>query len=224
MIVRMSDPADEPSYPPYRPPADPQPEPEPQRAARYQAYPAPAVQAAPAGPVPSTAAASPTSRNPLGLTLSVVAGLAMLIAVAIGGVLLLGESSGPGQVDTPTGPISTDDSEIRAELEEKRDLYTAALRAGDLPSIGLEDNEFNRTAVAAYAFFLTDMIGATAFGVDDDEAAEFARDAAEYERLLLAGEPLGDDITISFSEDRVFTYDGDTGEGGYQDPTSPDAR
>jgi hypothetical protein len=68
------------------------------------------------------------------------------------------------------------------------------------------------------------MIGATAFGVDDDEAAEFARDAAEYERLLLAGEPLGDDITISFSEDRVFTYDGDTGEGGYQDPTSPDAR
>lgn len=215
----MSDPADGPSYRRYDPPDQPVPEREP----TYRVYDAPADSAvagedvAPvtARPVPTSPVA--TSRRPV--VAAVVVTLALFVMIAIGGVLLLGTSS-PGVVETSTGTISTDDGRIRADLEKLRERYSAARKAGELSTVGLTDDEFDDTAVVAFTFLLTDMILATQFGISDDEAADYARQAAAYERLLLAGEPLGDDIEITFSEERAFRYDGATGEGGFVDPST----
>ncbi|MGM1018922.1 MAG: hypothetical protein ACQEW8_15415 [Actinomycetota bacterium] len=81
----------------------------------------------------------------------------------------------------------------------------------------IPDTEFNRTAVTAFLYLLTDMKVALIWGVDAETAAEYIAEADRLEDLLLSEQPLGSDIQITLSEDRIFRYDGDTGEGGYTD-------
>lgn len=199
---------DDSPYTPYQP--DPTPDAEPEAA--RPSYPPYAVDlerpAAPATPI----------RSPRGLGLPFFAVAIAITVVVVAFILVVARvTGGPVEVQTPTGSYTVDSDSIRGQLEEKRALYTDALQEEDLPSVGLEDTEFNRVAVAAFSFFLTDMISATNFDPKDEEAVGYMEEAAEYERLLLAGEPLGDDIEIVFSEDRIFRYDGATGEGGYTD-------
>ena len=80
----------------------------------------------------------------------------------------------------------------------------------------IPDNEFNRTAVQAFLYIITDMRAGTIFGVDEKTAKEYEANAKQAEERLLAQEPLGVDIRIDNGK-RVFVYDGDTGEGGYVD-------
>lgn len=203
----MPEPDDAP-YQPYRP--DPTPEPEPEAgAAPYPPY---AVE----HDRPAVATSTPASPQRLGLPFFAVA-IAITVVVVAFVVVVARMTGGPVEVATPTGTVMVDSGSIGRQLEDKRDLYTDALQEEDLPSVGLEDTRFNRVAIAAFSFFLTDMISATNVDPDDEDAVGYMEDAAEYERLLLAGEPLGDDIEIVFSEDRVFRYDGATGEGGYSD-------
>jgi hypothetical protein len=117
------------------------------------------------------------------------------------------------------GSDSGADSAAKKRLETMRSRYLDALRAGDLTTVGLRNTAHDRLAVQAYSFFLTDMILATGFSPSAQDVAGYERDAATYERLLLAGKPLGDDIDITFSQHREFTYDGKTGTGGYRDPS-----
>lgn len=123
-------------------------------------------------------------------------------------------------VQTPSGVITVHGTAVKKQLEELRDRYVTARREGHLADVGLRDGDtFDDTAVLAFAYLLTDRIIAAGFGVDHDTAVAYARDAAALERKLLAHEPLGEDIEITFAADRVFRYDGDTGKGGYVDPT-----
>ncbi|MFK4791758.1 hypothetical protein ACI3KU_18415, partial [Microbacterium sp. ZW T5_56] len=102
---------------------------------------------------------------------------------------------------------------IETKLQALRDHYMQAREDGSLWT-QIPDNEFNRTAVQAFLFIITDMKGATVFGVDAATAKEYETQAKQAEERLLAQEPLGIDIHIDTGK-RVFEYDGDTGEGGY---------
>ncbi|GAB2973273.1 hypothetical protein [Nocardioides montaniterrae] len=108
---------------------------------------------------------------------------------------------------------------VRHQLEVKLTKYESVLKHDDYASIGLKDTPFNRLGVAAYTFFLTDMVSATNFGVTAKEAGKYLADSDRYEKLLRAGIPLGDNIDITFGPHRAFRYDGKTGKGGYVDPT-----
>ena len=105
--------------------------------------------------------------------------------------------------------------EFEEQLQAKIDEYQMARRDGTLWD-QIDDNEFNRTAVVAYLYLLTDMKSATMWGIDDATGQEYIDRADELEELLLSEQPLGSDIEIRFTE-RTFTYDGETGEGGYTD-------
>ncbi len=109
---------------------------------------------------------------------------------------------------------NTVSAEASAELTALIDRYRTERDSGELWQ-KIPDTDFNRTAVAAFLYFLTDMKVGASWGVDDATASGYLDDAAELEQKLLAQEPLGSDITITFSEDEVFRYDGETGEGGY---------
>jgi hypothetical protein len=114
----------------------------------------------------------------------------------------------------PGNPSSATSGNIAGRLQAKIDEYRGLRDTGALWQT-IPDNDYNRTAVAAFLYFLTDMRLAATFGVDDAQAAEYDDRMAELERLLLAQEPFGDNIRITFEDGRVFTYDGETGEGGY---------
>lgn len=219
-----------PRYLRYRRPADPRPEPEPAPdETAYTPYGAPPElvgpepvsprPASPGRPAAADAAAAPV-RTGFPRTYFVV--LAMVVVSLIGGGAYFRAANGPVEVETPTGVLRVTAGSIQEQLEEKRALYTDAADAADLESVGLDDTAFTRTAVVAFGYFLTDLIIAAGFGVDKDTAVEYAEIAADYERLLLGGDPLGDDIEIRFSEDRAFVYDGETGDGGYVDPRERD--
>jgi hypothetical protein len=160
----------------------------------------------------------------------VVGGIVVLavvgVAVAIGS--LLGVDRSPSiplpptavaedpdaPTDAPTDPApEADTSGIAARLEAKIDEYKRLRDSGALWQ-SIPDTDFNRTAVSAFLYFLTDMKVATIWGVDEQQAQEYDERMAMLEERLLAQEPLGDDISITL-EDKVFTYDGETGEGGY---------
>ncbi len=111
----------------------------------------------------------------------------------------------------PSGATSAN---IGGRLEDKIDEYRDLRDTGALWE-RIPDSEYNRTAVAAFLYFLTDMSIAANFGVDDSQAAEYDERMTELERLLLEQQPLGDDIRITFEDGAIFTYDGETGEGGY---------
>lgn len=126
------------------------------------------------------------------------------------------DSSDDSEV-TPEEEPSTPPSDTGGEgadvvIQNKIDEYKRARQDGSLWQ-RIPDNEFNQTAVSAFLYLLTDMKVAAIWGADP---SEYLDEVAELERKLLAQEPLGSDIQITLS-DRTFTYDGDTGEGGYTD-------
>lgn len=158
--------------------------------------------------------------------LAIIGGVVVLAVVAI--AVIVGVLLGTGNDSAaPVGPLATapadssdqaqaDASNIAAQLESKIEEYKALRESGELWQT-IPDTEFNRVAVVAFLYFLTDMRIASDFGVDADTAQEYAEEMAMLEERLLAEEPLGSDIEIVFSEDRVFRYNGDTGEGGYSE-------
>lgn len=125
----------------------------------------------------------------------------------------------PGDTDgdsdePPADDPSSDATGIEARLAAKIDEYKRLRDSGALWE-QIPDTEYNHTAVAAFLYFLTDMKVATIWGVDAEQTREYEERMALLEERLLAQEPLGDDIEISFDDGRVFRYDGTTGEGGY---------
>jgi hypothetical protein len=116
--------------------------------------------------------------------------------------------------EAPADPFGATSANIADRLQAKIDEYRSLRDTGALWET-IPDTEYNRTAVSAFLFFLTDMKVATIWGVDDAQAAEYDERMTELEGLLLDQQPLGDDIRITFEDGRVFTYDGETGEGGY---------
>ncbi|MEV7611052.1 hypothetical protein AB0N61_16310 [Microbacterium sp. NPDC089320] len=116
-------------------------------------------------------------------------------------------SDGSGDPDAAAG------AEIADALQAKIDEYKRLRDSGALWQ-SIPDTEFNRTAVSAFLYFLTDMKVATIWGVDEAQAQEYDERMAMLEERLLAQQPLGDDINITL-EEKIFTYDGETGEGGY---------
>jgi hypothetical protein len=124
----------------------------------------------------------------------------------------------PSDAPTTEEPPSDDSGDADASgiadaLQAKIDEYKRLRDSGALWE-SIPDSEFNRTAVSAFLYFLTDMKAATIWGVDEAQAQEYEERMAMLEERLLAQQPLGDDIEITL-EDEVFTYDGETGEGGY---------
>jgi hypothetical protein len=192
---------------------------------------------------PAFAAASSGTSRWIPITVFSVLGVLVVAAIAVAGFLLTSsfrpsadpvvppataeasaepseepssEPSADPSSPSADGPISTSPEEIEGQLQAKIDEYTQARDSGTLWAT-IPDTEFNRTAVSAFLYFLTDMKVATIWGIDQATAEEYAQDAADLEALLLAQQPLGSDIEISFEDGRVFRYDGDTGEGGYFD-------
>ncbi|MGN7949761.1 hypothetical protein ACTJKH_13525 [Microbacterium sp. 22215] len=191
-------------------------------------------------PYPAAPPSAPSrSGRTVGIVIAAVAAFLLIVVVGIGVAvsLLLGSSSEPVSApvptvtaDTPTAPSeepSTDDpptddsgdsgdadaSAIGDVLQAKIDEYKQLRDSGALWE-KIPDSEFNRTAVSAFLYFLVDMKSATLWGVDEAQAQEYQERMTMLEERLLAEEPLGDDIKITL-EDKVFTYDGTTGEGGY---------
>lgn len=195
----------------------------------------PASAPAPAYPPPAPAKSS----NTLGIVLAVVGGLVIFAVVGVAvlvGFLVRGsdEASPPVPVpspsafaeepdapsddqpsdDEPAGP-DADASGIADRLAAKIDEYKRLRDSGALWQT-IPDTEYNRTAVSAFLYLMTDMKVATIWGIDEQQAQEYDERMAMLEERLLAQQPLGDDIKITL-EDKVFTYDGETGEGGYTD-------
>lgn len=181
----------------------------------------------------------PTPPTPRWIPVVVISGIVVLVivAVALVGFLLTAGGNDARPVPPvataeplPTEPDAadptpdaeqdpgdgTDSATADAYLEGmiegyKRDRDTGALWDR------IPDTEFNRTAVTAFLYLLTDMKVALIWGVDAETAAEYIAEADRLEELLLSEQPLGSNIQITLSEDRIFRYDGDTGEGGYTD-------
>ncbi|KJQ55188.1 hypothetical protein [Microbacterium sp. SA39] len=194
--------------------------------------------AAPAGyPAPAPATTPATTSNVLGIVLAVVGGIVVLAVVGV--AMLIGllasspdeaipapapspsafveEPDAPSE-ESPSDEEPSDDaaaSGIAERLEAKIDEYRRLRDSGALWQT-IPDNEYNRTAVTAFLYLMTDMKVATIWGIDEQQAREYDERMTMLEEKLLAQQPLGDDIKITL-EDRVFTYDGETGEGGYTD-------
>jgi hypothetical protein len=188
-------------------------------------------------PVPAGPPAPTRSSNTLGVVLAVVGGLAIFAVVGVAvlvGLLVRGPDANPAPVaPSPTAfaedpeapsdeppsdgdePADADTSAIAERLDAKIDEYKRLRDSGALWQT-IPDSEFNRTAVSAYLYLMTDMKVATIWGIDAEQAQEYDERMTMLEEKLLAQEPLGDDITITL-DDRIFTYDGETGEGGYTD-------
>jgi hypothetical protein len=123
-------------------------------------------------------------------------------------------SDDPSTEESPSDdPGDADASAIADVLQAKIDEYKRLRDSGALWQ-SIPDTEFNRTAVSAYLYLMTDMKVATIWGIDAEQAQEYEERMTMLEERLLAEQPLGDDIQITL-EDEVFTYDGETGEGGY---------
>lgn len=164
-----------------------------------------------------------------------VAGMLAIIALIIVSLLVANPASpepvsAPAITHAPTPESTPDDvpssggspvedstagEEIGAALQAKIDEYKLSRDDGTLWQ-QIPDDDFNRTAVSAFLYLLTDMKSATIWGVDAATADEYSARMDELETKLLAQEPLGTDIRIVL-ENRTFEYDGDTGEGGYTD-------
>ncbi|WP_091227552.1 hypothetical protein [Microbacterium sp. 3J1] len=187
-------------------------------------------------PTPYSAAAYPLSSEvppparsisrTAAVVLSVVGGLVVLSIVAIASLLgIVMNSSAPPPPPaaateqpsdgsgTGTAPDAAAGEEIADILEAKIDEYKRLRDSGALWQ-SIPDTDFNRTAVSAFLYLLTDMKVATIWGIDAAQAQEYEERMTMLEERLLAQEPLGEDIRITL-EDEVFRYDGETGEGGY---------
>lgn len=219
----LSQPGYPPSYPQVAPPQPDYP----------SAYPQPG--AVDPGAYPISSVAPPPARSSTrstALILGIVGGVVALavvgIAVAVG-LFLATPAPGPVAVPSPTAapvapsgapeepgtePDAAAGAEIADVLQAKMDEYKRLRDSGGLWQ-SIPDTEYNRTAVTAFLYFLTDMKVATIWGVDAATADEYRERMVMLEEKLLAQQPLGDDIEIVLEEGRVFRYDGDTGEGGY---------
>ena len=177
----------------------------------------------------------PRSGRTVGIVIAAVAAFVLIVVVgiAVAVSLLLSSRTEPATAPPATsvteepaapseapqgdpdsdGSGDADASAIADALQAKIDEYKRLRDSGALWQ-SIPDTEFNRTAVSAFLYFLTDMKVATIWGVDDAQAQEYEERMTMLEERLLAEQPLGDDIQITL-EDEVFTYDGETGEGGY---------
>ena len=117
-----------------------------------------------------------------------------------------------GQSDPIQNPFDPgpDSAAVETSLQSMIDEYKTARDNGSLWT-KIPDSDFNHTAVTAFLYLIIDLKLAASFGAD---TSDYLERADELERKLLNQEPLGSDISIKLS-DRTFTYDGDTGEGGY---------
>lgn len=150
--------------------------------------------------------------------IAVIAFLAVLLigAAVTVGILVANPASTDSRDTSEIGESTGVDGwgDIESRLDAKIEQYKTARDDGSLWQ-QIPATPQNDTAVTAFLFFLTDMKIAASFGVDGATAASYAEEARVLEERLLAEEPLGSDIEIAFSEDRIFRYDGETGEGGY---------
>lgn len=161
-----------------------------------------------------------------------------IVLVVVAGVVAIAVMVGTGRDAPPPAPVSAASStdpqpsgspsestdepgltadELGMELDGKISRYRAALD-DDSHALWeqLEYTDYNQTAVQAYVYFLIDMKSGLIWGAGPEDIARYEERIAHLEELLMDGEPLGDDVTITL-EDRTFTYDGDTGEGGWTD-------
>ena len=122
----------------------------------------------------------------------------------------------PSETQEPVPDNDATAENIGERLQAKNDEYRDGMADGTIWA-RLDDTPYNRTAITAYRYLIIDMKGAVAFGADDDTAKRYQARMDELEAKLLAGQPLGTDISIALS-DKTFTYDGDTGEGGFTAP------
>lgn len=174
---------------------------------------------------PAWGPAPPAASRSWGLTLLLAAIAAVLVVVL--GLVVVGISIVPNLIGSPpeTRSSDTDDAgqsdpgligggssaeAVEASLQATLNEYKAARDSGALWNT-IPDTEFNRTALSAFFYLLTDLKLAASFGAD---TSDYLEQADELEQKLLNQEPLGSDVTIKLS-DRTFTYDGETGEGGY---------
>ena len=173
--------------------------------------------------IPARRASRPWAIAAIIAAIVVVLGLLFgLVVVGIGSVLSLAREPGvaapssetddSGQADPNqgTGDPAPDTGAVESSLQATIDKYKSARDNGSLWA-DIPDSEFNRTAVSAFLYLLTDLKIAASFGAD---TSDYLDRADELEQKLLNQEPLGSDISIKLS-DRTFTYDGGTGEGGY---------
>lgn len=234
-----------PPHAPLPPYAGPVPYPQQAASPQTTAYAQPGYPQQPApGAYPLSSVAPPPtssgSRN-VALIVSLVA-VGVVLTLAVLGIVLgftIGSGSGAAPAPAPSWSVpdattapseeqpsddapddeiddgtATDPTGIADVLEAKIDEYKRLRESGELWQT-IPDTEYNRTAVSAFLFFLTDMKVATIWGINEQTAAEYEERMAMLEERLLAQEPLGDDVKITFEDGRVFTYDGETGEGGY---------
>ena len=151
---------------------------------------------------------------------AIVAVFVLVLGIVVFGISsVLTLAGDPGEAapssetdDSGQGPMDSgsDSGAVETSLQAMIDEYKTARDNGSLWT-SIPDTAYNRTAVSAFLYFLTDMKIAASFGGD---TSDYQQRADELERKLLNEEPLGSDISIKLS-DRTFTYDGDTGEGGY---------
>lgn len=122
-------------------------------------------------------------------------------------------SADPGSGTWPGSGSSQTAAETKATLDAMVEGYKQSARDGSLWQ-KIPDTDRNRTALQAFLYVITDLRSAMLWGVDDSTAAGYLAEAKEYERKLLAQEPLGTSVKIT-SKGKTFSYDGDTGDGGW---------
>ena len=153
---------------------------------------------------------------PIVAVLALVLGLAV---VGVGNLLELTEDAGETAPSSGVDDSSQNDpgddqgpgpAGVESSLQAMIDQYTSDRDDGSLWST-IPDSDFNRTALTAFLYLLTDLRLAASFGAD---TSDYLSRADALEQKLLSQEPLGTDVTITL-RDRTFTYDGDTGEGGF---------
>lgn len=115
----------------------------------------------------------------------------------------------------PDDPVIDGTGTLGDRLDAMRSSYLTANSDGSLWE-KLPDTAENRVAFAAFMYILSDLKVATIWGFDADTAYQYERHAKHVELLFLDQKPLGTSVKITL-EDKVFTYDGDTGEGGFTD-------
>lgn len=183
-------------------------------------------------PPPST-----SSNKTLWIVLGTVGGFVVLSIIGVVMLFSLILRAVPDPVALPSGIPSTSsdpfddpsdnpfedpsDSDVDVQAGEDLAQYLEGVKAKyvQLRDSGelwqqIPDTEFNRTALTAFFFFVADMKVATIWGITAEQADEYTQRVAMLEERLLAQQPLGDDIRMT-TDRGVFTYDGETGEGGW---------
>ncbi len=195
-------------------------------------YAAPAQPHGPASPYAAAPLAPSQPTTPSWVPAAAIGAFVIILLIAVGAIAAFFDAADDAspfeqpqdygwEFDDDDGDVVDVDGEelpdstiLETHLDDTIEKYKAARDDGSLWE-QLPKTEFNETAVTAFLLLLADMKAATIWGVDESTEAEYLSRAFTLEALLLAEEPLGDDIEITFSDDRVFRYDGETGEGGY---------